>query len=89
VHLRDNTNYFPAVEALDWSSLCGEDARLLDLGCGSVWLTALLTREPRVREVVTWDSSPWLLGELLPVTVGLLSGNPERSSPSAGSSCRS
>lgn len=73
-HLRDNTNYFPAVEALDWRSLCGEDARVLDLGCGAGWLTALLTREPHVREVVAWDGSPRLLGEL-PVTVDLLGGS--------------
>jgi len=83
-HLRDNTNYFPAAETLDWRSLCGEDARVLDLGCGSGWLTALLTREPHVREVVAWDSSPRLLGELLPVTVELLGGVVDKVEPVCG-----
>lgn len=83
-HLRDNTNYFPAVEALDWSSLCGEDARVLDLGCGSGWLTALLTREPHVRQVVAWDSSPRLLGDLLPVTVDLIGGDIDKVEPVCG-----
>jgi SAM-dependent methyltransferase len=83
-HLRDNTNYFAAVAALDWRSLCGEGARVLDLGCGSGWLTALLTREPHVGRVVAWDSSPRLLSELLPVTVDQLGGDIDKVEPVCG-----
>jgi SAM-dependent methyltransferase len=83
-HLRDNTNYFPAVDTLDWRSLCGEGARVLDLGCGSGWLTALLTREPQVREVVAWDSSQRLVGELLPATVDLIGGDMRKVDPVCG-----
>jgi SAM-dependent methyltransferase len=83
-HLRDNTNFFPALDALDWRNLCGDGARVLDLGCGSGWLSAVLTREPHVGRVVAWDSSPRLLGDVLPVTVDLLGGDMRKIEPVCG-----
>jgi SAM-dependent methyltransferase len=68
-HLRDNTNHVAAARLVDWSEVCPEGACVLDPGCGSGWLTALLTREPRVSRVVAWDSSPRSVGEILPVTM--------------------
>ena len=83
-HLRDNTNFFEAAASLDWRSLCAEGARVLDLGCGSGWLTAMLTREPHVRQVVAWDSSPQLIGDLLPVTVERMGGDIDKVEPVCG-----
>jgi SAM-dependent methyltransferase len=83
-HLRDNTNHFAAARLVDWPELCPDGARVLDLGCGSGWLTGMLTREPHVGRVLAWDSSPRLIRELLPVTVDLVEGDMRKVEPVCG-----
>ena len=83
-HMRDNTNHFDSLESIDWSSLCGADARVLDLGCGAGWLSAMLSREPWVHEVVAWDGSPHLLTESLPRTIELMDGDASKVMPVCG-----
>ncbi len=83
-HLRDNTNHFAAFELIDWRGLCGERASVIDMGCGAGWLTARLTREPWVARVIAWDSSPRLLGEMLPATVELMDGDLDKVEPVCG-----
>ncbi len=74
-HLHLNTNMVRAAELLDWHALCPPDCTMLDLGCGSGWLTAKLSREPAVRRVLAWDRSPSLLVDVLPETVRLAGGD--------------
>lgn len=83
-HMRDNTHHLDAVEVVDWDQLSGPDARYLDLGCGAGWLTAMLSRRPRVASVVAWDSSPHLIGEMLPATIDLLDGDSAKVEPVCG-----
>jgi len=77
-HLRCNTNIVRATQVLDWNALCPPNATVLDLGCGSGWLTAMLSSEPNVQRVVAWDSSSSLLTNVLPETVRLVGGEPEK-----------
>ena len=51
------------------------DATILDLGCGSGWLAAMLSAEPKVAHVIAWDSSPHLLEQVLPEMVELVGGD--------------
>jgi len=69
---------------VDWRALCRDGARVLDLGCGAVWLTGMLTRKPHIGEVVAWDSSPRLIREMLPATVELVEGDIDRVEPVCG-----
>jgi SAM-dependent methyltransferase len=77
-HMRDNTHHLDAAERIDWAALAGEHGRFLDLGSGAGWLTGMLSRRPEVSSVIAWDGSPRLVGELLPVTVELLDGDPSK-----------
>jgi SAM-dependent methyltransferase len=83
-HMRDNTHHLDAVELIDWDELSGRDSRYLDLGCGAGWLTAMLSRRPRVASVVAWDSSPHLIGKMLPDTIDLLEGDSAKVEPVCG-----
>jgi ubiquinone/menaquinone biosynthesis C-methylase UbiE len=83
-HLTRNTNMVKAVGCLDWSSLCPPGSRVLDLGCGSGWLAALLTREPSVELVLAWDSSPRLLNDALPRVFELAGGDLDKVEPVCG-----
>jgi SAM-dependent methyltransferase len=73
--LRDQTNHVRAARAMAWDELLPEHASVLDLGCGSGWLTALLTCDPRVEKVFAWDSSPHLLTRVLPRMIELVGGD--------------
>jgi SAM-dependent methyltransferase len=83
-HLQERTNIVAAARQVDWSALLGGGATVLDLGCGSGWLTGLLTREPRVARVLAWDGSPHLLGEVLPRMVELTGGDLGKVEPVCG-----
>jgi len=74
-HIRRDTNLVPAVELLDWPALCPAGAKVLDLGCGSGWLSALLSRESNIERIVAWDSSPHLLAATLPRVFELIGGD--------------
>jgi SAM-dependent methyltransferase len=83
-HLRDNTNFLRAAESLPWDALLPGEARVLDLGCGSGWLAALLSRRAGVAEVIAWDASLPLLTDVLPDTVALLGGDMSKVRPVCG-----
>jgi len=77
-HLSQNTNIMEASLRLPWDALVPESAVVLDLGCGSGWLTGMLTKNPRVDKVIAWDLSPALLGEVLPGMVRLMGGDVDK-----------
>ena len=59
---------------------CGLDfrGRILEIGAGSAWLSAELSKQPRVVEVITTDFSPKLLKERAPKVFELLGANPAK-----------
>jgi SAM-dependent methyltransferase len=77
-HLHDNTNLVRAAESVDWNTLLPQGATVLDLGCGSGWLTAMLSTQPQVARVIAWDSSLTLLRDMVPATVELLGGEADK-----------
>src|SRR5437868_4048642 len=75
-HLSQNTNQTRAAMEIDWRAFCCPGCTVLDLGCGSGWLTAILARRNDVARVLAWDASPVLLGQVLPRMISLLDGDP-------------
>jgi SAM-dependent methyltransferase len=83
-HLANNTNHVEAARRVPWNDLIPESAAVLDLGCGSGWLTAMLTQNERVARVVAWDLSPSLLADVLPEMVALVEGELSKIDPVCG-----
>jgi SAM-dependent methyltransferase len=75
--LRDATHHLDAAEAFAWDDVLRPGARVLDLGCGSGWLTAMLSARPAVAHVTAMDLSPRLLDEALPAVLDRLGGRAE------------
>jgi ubiquinone/menaquinone biosynthesis C-methylase UbiE len=59
---------------------CGLEfrGRILEIGAGSGWLSAELSKQPRVVEIVTTDLSPRCLKEQTPKVFGLLNARPAK-----------
>ena len=74
-HMTGASNMVEAARAFDFAALLPPDATILDLGCGSGWLAAMLSAEPKVAHVIAWDSSPHLLEQVLPEMVELVGGD--------------
>jgi ubiquinone/menaquinone biosynthesis C-methylase UbiE len=83
-HMSQNTNHPRAAQQIDWAALCPPTATVLDLGCGSGWLTAMISRVPHVARVIAWDSSPRLLTDVLPGMIELRDGDPGKIEPVCG-----
>ena len=75
-HMTGASNMVEAARAFDFARWrAPPDATILDLGCGSGWLAAMLSAEPKVAHVIAWDSSPHLLEQVLPEMVELVGGD--------------
>ena len=66
---QDCTRFVPFL-----TQVCGVEfrGRILEIGAGAAWLSAELSKEPRVVEIVTTDFSPRLLKEKAPKVFALL-----------------
>jgi len=74
----DVCNYIAAVEQIDWARYFPRDAKVLDIGCGGGWLTAMLSRMDSVKVIYPLDSSKHFLNKLLPQVLELMQGCPEK-----------
>jgi SAM-dependent methyltransferase len=71
-------NYIAAVEQVDWERYLPQEAKVLDIGCGAGWLTAMLSRMDSVKMIYPLDSSKHFLNILLPQVLNLMQGRPEK-----------
>jgi SAM-dependent methyltransferase len=77
--IKNTWNYLDAVKMIDWSKYFQQDhLRILDLGCGTGWLSAFLSQFKNVDKVFAVDSSHFLLNVMLPKIVEYLGGMPEK-----------
>lgn len=74
----DMCNYIAAVEQVEWERYFPQGAKVLDIGCGGGWLTAMLSRLDSVEVIYPLDSSKHFLNKLLPQVVELMHGRPEK-----------
>ena len=58
--------------------------RILEIGAGGAWLSAELSKQPGVVEIIAMDSSPKLLKEQAPKVFNLLNANAGQDHADAG-----
>jgi len=71
-------NYIAAAEHVDWGHCLPPSAKVLDIGCGGGWLTAMLSRYDAVQTIYALDSSRHFLHSLLPQVMELMQGCSEK-----------
>ncbi|MEI6070384.1 MAG: class I SAM-dependent methyltransferase [Verrucomicrobiae bacterium] len=77
-------NYIDACEQVDWLRYLPLNSKVLDIGCGGGWLSALLSRLDEVKTVYALDSSRHYLYNLLPQVMELMQGETEKVIPIEG-----
>ena len=79
-------NLIEAAKDLDWPRLLGSRRRMqvLDLGCGTGWLSAILSRFEQIESIVALDSDSHNLQVMLPAVVSALGGDAARIKPTRG-----
>lgn len=80
----DACNYRAAAEQVPWTRYLPSNAKVLDMGCGGGWLTAMLTRFGAVQTVYALDSSKHFLHTMLPQVMELMGGLAEKVIPVEG-----
>lgn len=80
----DECNYKAAAEQVPWARYLPSNAKVLDMGCGGGWLTAMLSRFGAVQTVYSLDSSKHFLHTMLPQVMELMGGLTEKVVPVEG-----
>ena len=77
LHLENiKSTFFPALAAIDLNDyLPSRDARVLEIGSGGGWLTAILSQLPQVAGIEAVDCDEYNLKTLMPAVVERLGGN--------------
>jgi ubiquinone/menaquinone biosynthesis C-methylase UbiE len=77
--LRELWNTYDAVKLITWDSYFERNKiSILDLGCGTGWLSAYLSRHDGVSTIYSVDSSAFFLSVMLPEIVKLMSGDEKK-----------
>lgn len=71
----ETCNYIAACELVPWENYLPSNAKVLDMGCGGGWLSAMLSRVDSVETIYALDSSQHFLQSLLPQVMALMEGN--------------
>lgn len=74
-HLERNSHHVDAIREFPWERVLAERSTVLDLACGSGWVTGLLSARPDVERVIAWDASEAQLREMVPQSVELVGGD--------------
>jgi len=73
--LNEKINTFEAVKLIDWEKYLINGTKILDLGCGTGWLSAYLSQYQNVSFIDALDSDKKNLECMLPEMVKLLDGD--------------
>ncbi len=78
-------NYLDAVKIIDWKKLFQRNKiKALDLGCGTGWLSAWLSRFEQIKSIDALDSNRYSLTQMLPAITKRMGGNLEKINPVLG-----
>jgi SAM-dependent methyltransferase len=76
IHLENiSAAFFPALKAIDFKRYIPPDACVLDVGAGTGWLSALLSRINDVQRIDAVDSSHFNIATMMPQIFEKLQGN--------------
>ena len=83
--LRNEWNYLESIQELEWENILkARDLTVLDIGCGTGWLSALISQFDEVKSIIALDSDGDLLEKMLPDVVLGLGGNLNKIRPIQG-----
>lgn len=74
----EQTNYFEAVQKINWDDCLKPGATVLDLGGGIGWLSAYLSTFENVWKIYLLDSSRHFLENMAPEIVRIMKGEPQK-----------
>lgn len=77
-------NYLDAVRRIDWDKHLPAGAVCLDLGSGVGWLSAFLSKNPRVEKIYALDSSKHFLNVMRPAMESLMGAEGRKIEPIEG-----
>jgi SAM-dependent methyltransferase len=77
-------NYIAACELVSWENYLPAKAKVLDLGCGGGWLSAILSRHDSVETLYALDSSRHFLHNMVPQVMTLMDGDQSKLVPIEG-----
>lgn len=77
-------NYIVACEQVPWANYLPPKAKVLDLGCGGGWLSAMLSRLDAVETLYALDSSRHFLHNMVPQVMALMAGDQNKLVPIEG-----
>ena len=83
VRVTKECNYLDAVKAVEWDKFLKPGSEILDLGGGSGWVSAFLSKHQNIAKVYLLDSSRHFLG-MMPAIVALAQGKVEKISAIEG-----
>jgi SAM-dependent methyltransferase len=83
--LREEWNTMEAMHLIDWNVIMPKvDVDMMDMGCGTGWLSAELSKRSSIRKIIALDYSRFNLEMMLPEVVRLLGGDLARIQPVQG-----
>lgn len=82
--LTEQWNYLDAVKRLAWERLLPSNALCLDLGSGTGWLGAFLSRIPNVSKIYVLDSSRFFQTKMRPGIESMMGGDSSKVIPIDG-----
>jgi ubiquinone/menaquinone biosynthesis C-methylase UbiE len=82
--IKEEKRFIDSFYTVPWSEIIKPNTVALDVGCGSGWLSALLSKYKDVSQVYALDSSRTNLTELLPHVVKILEGDISKIQPVIG-----
>lgn len=68
------SNYIDAIKIFDWNKYLSKNANVLDLGGGSGWLSAFLSKYENVEKISLIDSSKYFLEKMAPGIFKIMNG---------------
>jgi SAM-dependent methyltransferase len=77
-------NYIAAIDQIPWPKYIKLNAKVLDLGCGGGWLSAILSKLDAVEIVYALDSSRHFLHGMLPQVMTEMGGDQSKLVPIEG-----
>lgn len=79
------TYFFESMAFLDWTFIIDKpNSKLLDIGCGTGWLSALLSLNDKVASIDALDSDVNNLNKMLPEVIKILDGKAGKITPIRG-----
>ena len=84
-HIQEEWGLLDATQVIPWDEyLKGENLTLLELGCGTGWLSAYLSKFSSISNIYAVDSSLFFIEKMMPEIIRLMDGEAQKIIPING-----